>query len=120
MTKQAAEEREHAEKIHRYVDENGGRIFYGAMEAPQAAWDSPLEAFKAAAGHEKYISGRIHDLVRLARSEDDVATEHFLAWFVNEQVEEESNAQGWIDKISMLGENIVGLYTLNREAAERA
>jgi ferritin len=119
MTKQAAEERGHAEKFHRYLDEHGERVVYGALAAPQASWDSPLAAMKAALAHEKHITQRIHDLVKLARSEGDIATELFLGWYVGEQVEEESNAQSLIDKLGMVGDNKVGLYGLDKEVAAR-
>ncbi|RKX75919.1 MAG: ferritin, partial [Spirochaetes bacterium] len=59
---------------------------------------------KAALGHEKFISKCIHDLVRMARKEDDIATESFLGWFVTEQIEEETTAQALIDKLEMVGD----------------
>ena len=39
--------------------------------------------------------------------------------FVNEQVEEEENAQALIDKFTLVGDNGMGLYTLDRELAAR-
>jgi ferritin len=119
MTRQAAEENEHAQKFHHYVDEQGGRVFYAAIPEPQAEWKSPQDAFKAALAHEKHITKCIHDLVRLARKEDDLATENFLAWFVKEQVEEESSAQSMIDKLDRVGDNKFGLYQLDKEASTR-
>ncbi len=119
MTAQAAEERNHAAKIHHYLDENGERVFYGAMSEPQSSWDNPLAAMKAALSHERFITKCIHDLVRLARKEDDIATETFLGWYVTEQIEEESTAQSIIDKLEMLGDNKIGLYTLDKEVSAR-
>ncbi len=119
MTGQAGEERMHAQKIHHYLDENGERVFYAAIPEPQAEWKSPLDAINAALGHEKFISKCIHDLVRLARKEDDIPTESFLGWYVNEQVEEESTAQSLIDKLEMVGDNRFGLYQLDKEVSTR-
>ena len=119
MTGQAGEERMHAQKIHHYLDENGERVFYAAIPEPQAEWKSPLDAINAALGHEKFISQCIHDLVRLARKEDDIPTESFLGWYVNEQVEEESTAQSLIDKLEMVGDNRFGLYQLDKEVSTR-
>jgi ferritin len=119
MTQQAAEERTHAVKIHRYLDEHGERVYYAAMGEPQAEWASPATAFEAALAHEKYISGKIHELVRLARKEDDIPTESFLIWFVNEQVEEESTTKSVLDKIEMVSDNKFGLYQLDKEMAAR-
>lgn len=120
MTKQAEEEREHAEKILRYLDDNGERVYHAAIPAPQTEWQNPLAMIQAALKHECYISRCIHDLVRLSRKEDDIATENFLSWFVIEQVEEEAAAQNLIDKIEMVDNNSLGLYQLDKEVAMRA
>ena len=119
MTKQAEEEREHADKIMRYLDDQGERVYHAALPAPQTEWPSPLAIVQAALEHECPISKCIHDLVRLARKEDDIPTENFLAWYVEEQVEEETNAQTLIDKIEMVGNNPLGLYNLDKEVAMR-
>jgi len=119
MTLQAGEERMHAEKIHRFLDENGERVYYAAIPEPQAEWKNALDAMKAALEHEKYISKCIHDLVRMARKEDDIATETFLGWYVTEQVEEESSAQSLIDKLEMVGDNKFGLYQMDKEVSTR-
>ena len=119
MTIQAGEERGHAEKIHRYLGEAGERVYYKAIPEPQAEWPGPKAAMKAALAHEQYISKCIHDLVRTARKEDDIATEAFLGWYVTEQVEEEASAQTLIDKLEMVGDNGFGLYQLDKEISTR-
>ncbi len=119
MTAQAGEERMHAQKLHHYLDENGERVYYAAIPEPQAKWANPLDSIGAALKHEKYISACIHDLVRVARKEDDIATEAFLTWYVTEQVEEESTAQSLIDKLEMVGDNKFGLYQLDKEVSTR-
>lgn len=42
-----------------------------------------------------------------------------MAWFVNEQVEEEETAQQLIDKFTLIGNDGMGLYMLNQELAAR-
>jgi len=119
MTVQAAEERSHAQKIHHYLNENDERVFYAALAKPQPSWETPLQAFEAALGHERYITKCIHDLVRSSRKEEDIATETFLGWYVTEQIEEEASAQALIDKLKMIGDNKIGLYQLDKEASTR-
>lgn len=119
MTVQAAEERSHAQRIHHYLDENNERVFYAALPEPQATWETPLETMMATLAHEKYITKCIHDLVRNSRKEDDIATETFLDWYVTEQLEEETSAQSWIDKLKMVGDVKMGLYQLDKEASTR-
>jgi len=119
MTAQAAEERTHAEKIHVYLTESNERVFHAALPEPQHTWETPLHALLSALAHEEYISKCIHDLVRSSRKEDDIATETFLGWYVTEQIEEEANAQGMIDKLKMIGDDKNGLYQLDKEASKR-
>lgn len=45
----------------------------------------------------------------------DYATNNFLQWFVNEQVEEEATVEEIIRKLEMIGDNKGGLYMLDRE-----
>ncbi len=119
MMVQAKEEMEHARKIYDYIFDRGGRVTYQALEAPQASWDSAEEAFEASLAHEQKITGMIHDLLRLARKEDDLPTESFLQWFVDEQVEEEDSVETVLAKIRMVGKTPNGLYLLDRELAAR-
>lgn len=86
--KQAEEEHSHALKIGKYLIEQGVSAAVPAIPAPQANWKSAQEICDGAVEHEKYITKRIHDLVKQARTENDIATEQFLQWYVGEQVEE--------------------------------
>ena len=61
----------------------------------------------------------INDLCALAIAEKDYATESFLLWFVDEQVEEEKNAREIIDVIKMIGKDGYGLYRYDKELAAR-
>ena len=47
------------------------------------------------------VTGLINDLVDLAIEEKDHATNNFLQWFVEEQVEEEENAMELVAKIKL-------------------
>jgi len=74
----------------------------GPIEEPPAKWDSPLAVFQATLEHEQKVTGLINDLVFLAREERDNATEIFLQWFVNEQVEEEDNASTILGQLKLI------------------
>ncbi len=119
MRLQAKEESFHAEKIFDYVHERGGRVILAAIEKPESKWQSPLEIFKAALGHEEMISGLINDLVNVAIDEKDHATNNFLQWFVAEQVEEEATAGGIVDKLNLIGKDSAGLFALDIEMGKR-
>jgi ferritin len=119
MEKQAAEEMEHAMRIYGYLNKRGARATMKAIDAPQASWDTPLEAFQTAFKHERYISGCIDKLVKTAREVEDTATESFLTWFVDEQVEEESTADQIVKKLEMVASSPQGLYMMDRELGQR-
>lgn len=87
---QAAEEHVHAMKFLDYLQEAGGTVSIPGLEAPKGTFENAEEAVAAALASENEVTARIHELVDLARSAGDHATDVFLQWFVTEQVEEVS------------------------------
>jgi ferritin len=106
---QAAEERSHAMKLFDHIVERGGRVELLAIAEPPREWDSPLAAWKAAYGHEKYITGKINALVEIASDEKDEAAGALLQWFVKEQVEEEENASKNVENAENAGSDLAAL-----------
>ena len=113
------EEQEHALKIFEYIVARGGTVKLDPIEKVQQTWNSPLEAFKDTLKHEKVVTEKINDLVTLATDEKDYATISFLKWFVDEQVEEEETAQGYIDALEMIKDNGFGIYQFDKELKGR-
>lgn len=120
MQVQAQEEVVHAMKIYGHIHSRGGRVLLTTIEGPQTSWKSPTSGFEAAFDHEKKISKRINDLVELANSESDHASQQFLMWFVAEQVEEEDSVGRVVGKLKMVKEAAGGLFMMDRELAGRA
>jgi ferritin len=119
MRVQTQEELMHAMKIYDFVNERGGRIILKAIEGPETEWDSPLAVFEAVYVHEQKVTGLINDLVDLAIKEKDHATNTFLQWFVNEQVEEESSADEVVQQLKMMENAPGGMFMLDRELGQR-
>ena len=90
-----------------------------AIDGPETEWDSPLTVFKAVYEHEQKVTSLINDLVNLAIEEKDHATNTFLQWFVNEQVEEESSADDMVQQLKMMEKAPGGMFMLDRELAQR-
>ena len=65
------------------------------------------------------VTSLINNLVSLSRKENDYATENMLQWFVSEQVEEDQTVQGMIDSLKLIGTNGFGIYTMDKELAQR-
>ena len=119
MRVQAQEEMTHAMKFFDFIDERGGRISLRAIEGPPTDWDSPLAVFEAVYEHEQKVTGLINDLVDLAIEEKDHATNSFLQWFVNEQVEEEASADQVIQQLKLVENAPGGIFLYDRELGQR-
>lgn len=116
---QFKEEQAHAEIFMNYVNQRGGRVVLKPIAEVATEWASPLEAFKDTLAHERKVTAMINNLFAMAEAEHDYATRDRMAWFVNEQVEEEDNAQQLVDKFTLIGNDGMGLYMLNNELAAR-
>lgn len=116
---QFLEEQDHAMKLMNYLISKGNKVELKPIEKVDTSWESVLKAFEDTLAHEKVVTGLINNLVSIARSEDDYATENMLQWFVNEQVEEEETAQEMIDGLRLIGDNGFGIYTMDKELGQR-
>jgi ferritin len=119
MRVQALEEMTHADKFYKFVIDRGGRVIFDTIEKPPAKWDSPIAVFGDIYQHERKVTGLIYSLVDLAIREKDHATNAMLQWFVNEQVEEETNADAIVAQLKLIGDNGHGILMLDRELAQR-
>ena len=116
---QYQEELAHADRFFNYVLERNGEIDLDAIGKPEVGDVTPLELFEKSLSHEQHITACIFKLKDLARQESDHATDVFLEWFVNEQVEEEATTQGVIDQLTMVKDNPSGLFLIDRELSTR-
>ena len=119
MRIQTQEEVMHAMKMYDFINERGGRVLLKAIEGPQTEWDSTLAVFKAVSEHEQKVTGLINNLVDLAITEKDHATNSFLQWFVNEQVEEEASADEIVQQLKMMENAPGGIFMFDRELGQR-
>ena len=111
------EEMKHAMKIYDFIHHRLGRVTLDTIAAPQHSWQSPQAALEAALEHEQKVTASINALFDLAVAEGDHATESFLKWFVDEQVEEEEVVDEVLQKLRLIGDFGPGLYMLDRELA---
>ena len=119
MKLQSQEEYGHAMKIYDYMQQVDGKISLMKIDPPSGGWKSPLDVFKETYAHEQKVTKAIYALVELAMNEKDFATNNFLQWFVNEQVEEESTALKILERIKLIGDNKSALFLLDREMSQR-
>ena len=120
MRAQAHEEMIHATKFMDHLIDRDGKVVLQDLKQLKTDWSSPLEAFQDALEHERFISGKINDLTTIAREEKDYASEPLLAWFTDEQIEEEASAGKVVDELGMIGEDKSALLMLDRELGARS
>lgn len=120
MRCQVHEETIHAMKFMDHLTTTGGLPWSSWISSSSRRLGrSPLEAWKDAYAHEQFITGKIHSLIKITRKENDYTAEPMLAWFANEQIEEESNTDKVVRQLEMVGNSKEGLFMLDRELGMR-
>lgn len=120
MRTHSDEELAHAMMIYDFVHRRLARVTLQPIAGPKPEWESPLAAFEDALEHEKRVTASINTLVAMAREEKDFATDSFLQWFVDEQVEEEELVDSAIQKLKLVGNSGPALYALDKEMGAAA
>jgi len=116
---QTQEELAHARIFFEYVYRKNGHVALEAIDKPEANFASILDVFEKALAHEQFVTSRIYKLVDIAIEEKEHATNSFLKWFVDEQVEEESSADAIRQKLRLIGKSGEALLLLDKELAAR-
>ncbi|MBW1753760.1 MAG: ferritin, partial [Deltaproteobacteria bacterium] len=119
MRCQAHEEMNHAMKIFDHILDRGGKVILQDLAQLKIEWASPAEAFQDAYNHEQFISGKINELISIAREEKEYASEPILSWFLDEQVEEEATSSKIAAELEMIGDDKSALLMLDRELGTR-
>ncbi len=113
------EEMFHAMKIYRYLIDQGRKPKIQAFSAPQTEYASLKAMFEKTYAHEQSVTASINALMKLAKAENDYATEGFLAWYVKEQVEEEKNDTEILAQLAKVGESMNGTFQLDHHYGHR-
>lgn len=98
LYRQTSEEREHAEKILKYVNYRGGHATISPLPEVPNTYKSLRDVFEQALEHEKHITSCIKKIYELAMNEKDFGTQIFLQWYITEQEEEEDTFQTILDR----------------------
>lgn len=117
---QRMEELDHAKRIFDYLHDRGGKVVLEAVDRPKTGYDTVAEVFAAALAQEQANTRDIHALMKLARDVDDFATQSFLQWFVDEQVEEEQTVGEALSLIELAADDRSALLVLNEQFKRRA
>jgi ferritin len=86
--RQSEEEREHAMRFVKFINDVGGKVKIPALPAPADDFTSAEEAVGRAVSWEEEVTRQIYDLVEIAKADKSYVGVRFLDWFVEEQLEE--------------------------------
>lgn len=104
---QSEEEREHALKFVHYLLDVEGDVAIPAIPELPYKFESVQAAFETALSWEKEVTNNINHLMDLAIDKKDYATQEFLRWYVQEQVEEEATMSHLLGLVKALGDRSI-------------
>ncbi|NMB61425.1 MAG: ferritin [Chloroflexi bacterium] len=119
MKVQAEEELEHAMKFYEYINDRGEKVNLEQINQPPLEFGTVEEIFKMVLEHEQEVTARINLLYDIAVRDKDFASQSFLNWFVDEQVEEEKNASEILETLKMIGDKGNTLFMFDHSLGER-
>ncbi len=119
MRCQAHEETIHAMKFMDHLIDRNAPVTLLNLDQLKTTWQSPAEAWNDAYAHEQFITSKINGLTAIAREERDYQSEPMLAWFTEEQIEEEATSSKIAGEIEMVDGSKSALLMLDRELGSR-
>ncbi len=119
MKIQYQEESAHAIKFFNYVTERNGRVVLKAVAQPPVDFDGIVDVFEKTLEHEIKVTAMINNLVDVAIKANDHASQSFLKWYVDEQVEEEANVEKILSTLKLINGQGNGIFMMDRELGQR-
>lgn len=105
--RQALEEREHAMMMIQYLLDVGEPVHIPDINAQQTSFADGSAPVRMALEQEQRVSDEIFALFELAREIKDYRAEHFLQWFVKEQVEEVALMSDLLNVVERARDNLL-------------
>ncbi|MDX1628475.1 MAG: ferritin [Fulvivirga sp.] len=115
LYKHSEEERAHMLKLFSYINDAGGHALQPAIADVPHEFDSLRAVFEQILEHEIEVTLSINNIVDHCFKHKDYATFNFLQWYVTEQREEETLARRAVEIFDIIGEDGVGLWTIDQE-----
>jgi len=119
MKVQYQEEAAHALKFFNYVTDRGGKVVLKAVEQVPVDFDGVVDVYEKTLAHENNVTDLINNLMNVAVKASDHASQSFLKWFVDEQVEEESNVEKILATLKLINGQGNGIFMMDRELSQR-
>ncbi|MEM6358565.1 MAG: ferritin [Bacteroidota bacterium] len=117
LYRHSEEERQHMLKLFSYINDAGGHAIQPEITNIKNDFSSLREVFEDVLDHEIEVTKSINDIADHCFRIKDFATFNFLQWFVTEQREEETIARRAVELFDIIGEEGIGLWTIDQEIA---
>jgi len=88
FAQQAEEERSHALKMVKFLNDTDRRVTFASIPAAQSEFSSVEEVVQLSYDQEVKVTDQIKAIYDAAAAHNDRVTQNFLQWFLEEQVEE--------------------------------
>jgi len=119
MKIQYQEESAHAIKFFNYLTERGGKVVLKAVAQVPVDFDGVVDIFEKTLAHENHVTSLISNLMDVSVKAGDYASQSFIKWFIDEQVEEEANVEKILATLKLINGEGNGLFMMDREMAQR-
>lgn len=119
MKVQYQEESAHALKFFNYITERSGKVVLKAVAQVPVDFNGIVDVFEQTLKHENNVTEKINNLMNIAVSANDHATQSFLKWFIDEQVEEEANVERILATLKLINGEGNGVFMMDREMSQR-
>jgi len=118
--KYSSEELVHAEKVNTFLLDLDYLPPVPVIKSPPVEFDGLVDIINKSLAHEQEITKQCEALAKAAMEESDFKTFGLAQFFVNEQVEELSKTQFWVDQLDTFGTNEVALKLLDEQMGDKA
>lgn len=119
MKVQYQEESAHAIKFFNYVTERSGKVSLKTIDQVPVDFGGIVDVFEKTLVHEIHVTELINNLMNVAVAANDHASQSFLKWFVDEQVEEEANVEKILATLKLINGQGNGIFMMDRELGQR-
>nr|BDW80172.1 ferritin 2 [Ornithonyssus bursa] len=114
------EEREHAQKLIKYINMRGATIGHINIGMPTASsWSSAKEALQVALELEHKVNNELHALHRVAEQDchDPQMQDYLVSEYLNEQVDSIAKIERLIMQLDKFQDSHLGEYLLDKDLA---
>ena len=115
MLNKSVEERGHASKLISYLVDSDCEVQLPTIESPQRHWDSVEALLDMVYSMEKDVTRSINAIYSLSEKQGDRTATAMLDWFIEEQLQEESEARFVIKRLRLADSNSAALILLDQQ-----